>query len=139
MNVVNDWIYEVEDLVSHTKCEVHACRMKLYAESSLNVDEELFEQSAHDGAGYEVEDFLDIHKKDGTWEVRVRWRGWATGDETWEPLQNLMEDVPVLVTRWLKSTNSEAACQALQVYNIDHNVEREVSSDVGSDSAGAAV
>ena len=40
---MNNWIYVVEDLVTKLTGEVHACRLKLYSDASLNVDEDLYD------------------------------------------------------------------------------------------------
>ena len=64
---------------------------------------------AHDGAGYEDDVFLGLRKRGNQWQVQVKWRGWAAGDKTREPLENLMTDVPVLLVRWLKSIKTKAA------------------------------
>jgi hypothetical protein len=78
------------------------------------VDEELIEQSAHDGLGFEVEAFVDLRKQGQHWEVKVRWRGYTPEEDTWEPLQQVWEDVPVLLKNWLKTTNVEGAKEAAQ-------------------------
>ena len=67
---MNNWIYVVEDLVAKVTGEVHACLLKLYSDACLNVDEDLYDQVAHDGAGYEVDEFLDLRKRGSQWHVQ---------------------------------------------------------------------
>ena len=129
IDVVNDWIYVVEGLITRDRREVHASRLKLYCDACLNIDQELFDQIAHDSAGYEVESFIGLRKRNDTWEVRVRWRGFTSGDETWEPLSNLLQDVPVLIKRWLRSCSLSNAAKAVQVLKILMFGEGEVSTE----------
>ena len=39
---------------------------------------------------------------DGSWEVRVRWRGPGEDGDKFEPLQNVYEDVPIMLQSFLR-------------------------------------
>jgi hypothetical protein len=38
---------------------------------------------------YEVYKFVDWAAKDGVWKYRIRWKGCAPHEDTWEPAQDL--------------------------------------------------
>ena len=46
---INKWIYEVEDLIRGNKQEVHAQRLKHYADADLELTSELYDAAAHSG------------------------------------------------------------------------------------------
>jgi hypothetical protein len=38
---------------------------------------------------YEVDKFVDWAAEDGIWKYRVRWKGYAPHEDTWEPAKDL--------------------------------------------------
>jgi hypothetical protein len=36
-------------------------------------------------------------------EIRVRWLGFEANEDTWEPVERLQEDVPVVLHRFLRT------------------------------------
>lgn len=40
---------------------------------------------------YSVENILDVNEIDGEPHFHVKWRGWSTADNTWEPLENVRD------------------------------------------------
>ena len=63
---------------------------------------------------YNVEALTDLRKeKDGSFRIRVRWEGYDSSDDTWEPLARLAEDVPNLVKSFLKDGVPEHARKLL--------------------------
>ena len=68
----------------------------------LNLTEEIKDQFSYDNASCEVEQFRDCRLNTDTHEIEffVDWKGFSQTESTWEPLQNLWKDVPVLVQRY---------------------------------------
>ena len=96
-------VYKVEHLVTGHVREVHAQFLKRYADKELVVTEQLREFVAHQGTGFVVENLKEHRWNEGAWQIRVHWRGFDDpADDTWEPLENLVKDVEVMVKRYLK-------------------------------------
>ena len=57
-NVLSPWHYELVHLVTKVVVEAHCTRMKVYADPSLNVTDELIEHAAN-SSGYVVDGLLD--------------------------------------------------------------------------------
>lgn len=97
--VIDEWAFELEDLVYGRKCVRHAQMMRPYADQHLDVTTELREQIAHDDLqSFRVQEILDWRQKDRQpVELLVRWLGFDDASDTWQQLDKLAKDVPVLV------------------------------------------
>ena len=96
--VVSEWDYEIEHLVNGQKSNAHSTRLDFYADASMDVDAELRSQISHDESQmkYKVERIMNHRKKGDIWELQVHWRGFDPDEATWEPLQTIAEDLPVM-------------------------------------------
>ena len=93
---VNPWVYVVQDLVTSAQREVHVCRIRRYADSQFQVTASIRLAAEYDQVAH-VADILAHRRQDGQILLRVRWLGFDPGDDTWEPVPSLVEDVPALV------------------------------------------
>ncbi|XP_058451391.1 heterochromatin protein 1-like [Malaya genurostris] len=60
------------------------------AKAAKDDDNDQDDEEEDDGTEYEVEKIIDVHfKRDGTREYLVRWKGFTSKDDTWEPADNL--------------------------------------------------
>eukprot|EP00171_Calliarthron_tuberculosum_P004300 IDg4300t1 len=91
IRAVSEWVYIVEDLRNGELTEVHSTRLKFYSDSSLD------------------EKAILSH-------VLVLWRGLSHREDTEEPLKNVHEDVPVLLSKLLarKTTPKDIADRVKQ-------------------------
>ncbi|XP_055302363.1 uncharacterized protein LOC129568463 [Sitodiplosis mosellana] len=70
------------------------------------------DKSKKDDVYYEVDHLVDYRKdRKGNEEVRVRWKGYSTADDTWEPVSclnaNLKDDVTELRKMWANKTKAK--------------------------------
>ena len=96
-----------EDLHQIEKHVVHAQRLRFYADNSLNVTEELLSYVQNSEDTYQVEKLVDIRPSERSYDVLVHWLGFSDKEQSWEPIEQLYEDVPLT----LKSFLSEKGMQ----------------------------
>ena len=83
---------------------IHWSRMKRFGGPNLDISERLVRTAVNDCQKFEVKQFTDWRENDdGDIELRVRWEGFEPQDDTWQGLEGLFEDVPVLVRQYLRS------------------------------------
>lgn len=58
-STVSNWIFEIQNLVTGTRKEAHASRLKFYANSSLEVNEDLRLHAAQNSEGHVVDSLLE--------------------------------------------------------------------------------
>eukprot|EP00173_Palmaria_palmata_P000654 Plantae.Rhodophyta-Palmaria_palmata.ctg13165.p1 GENE.Plantae.Rhodophyta-Palmaria_palmata.ctg13165~~Plantae.Rhodophyta-Palmaria_palmata.ctg13165.p1 ORF type:complete len:337 (-),score=45.86 Plantae.Rhodophyta-Palmaria_palmata.ctg13165:285-1295(-) len=110
----SDWVYEVEDLINESRALVHANCLKFYADSSLEVTEELLDTIDHKQPRYNtVTKFLDLayERTDRVWKVQTKWRGFDHEEPTWEPLDVMNDDVPEMLTEFLDAFTDQRKVQ----------------------------
>ncbi|KAM0753135.1 hypothetical protein T439DRAFT_378854 [Meredithblackwellia eburnea MCA 4105] len=76
--------------------------------SSPSSEEEASEEEDDDSTAsgiYMVKRILNekVDKHSNELQYLIRWKGYTSADDTWEPAQNMREDVPDLVERYLKA------------------------------------
>lgn len=114
-------VCSVEDLVTHKLETVHVTRIKKYC-GQLDgqiVPSEVLDLADRSAAKYEVvEKIVDIAENDeGIW-LRLQWEGLPDErDYTWAILSDLYEDIPDMVTDFLKASakKKESSVAALQL------------------------
>ncbi|KAH9086029.1 hypothetical protein Ae201684P_005725 [Aphanomyces euteiches] len=108
--VVTDYVMETQQLVPPYGVSLHhACRMKMYAEAGLEVTEDLLEHIAFGDDGFHVERLDGVRVQDGRYEVLVKWLGLEDEESSWEPAQNLLDDIPVVFVKWCESHRHDEA------------------------------
>ncbi|POM77825.1 LOW QUALITY PROTEIN: Chromodomain containing hypothetical protein [Phytophthora palmivora] len=90
---------------SSHKMDVHPSRLKLYADSSLEITEELLDHIACQGTLLAVETIVDhrINSDMKAYEVKIKWSGLETIEDSWEPMKTMKEDIPQLLIDNLKT------------------------------------
>ena len=51
--------------------------------------------------------------KNGSMELKVRWLGFSEQFDTWEPVSNLVEDVPDMVEAYLRKNDRNDLCKRM--------------------------
>ena len=101
---LGDRVYEIQDLVQPDVTKpVHAMRLAFYADSAMEVTQELLTVFQHNGTGFVVEKINTLRETDGVLMVGVKWKGLESEENTWETLRSMYEDVPVMINSFLRT------------------------------------
>ncbi|KAH9184921.1 hypothetical protein AeNC1_013104 [Aphanomyces euteiches] len=113
--VINEWLYEVENLVTKVIKDIHASRLKFNHDGDLDVTDDLLKQVTYSQEGFEVEAFGNVryNLEAKRYEMEIKWRGLEAKENSWEPVQNLMEDVPVALKKRLRAMRNNAEVRKL--------------------------
>ncbi|OWZ17008.1 hypothetical protein PHMEG_0009113 [Phytophthora megakarya] len=85
--------FRVQHLITGDEIDVHASRLKMYSDSSLNVTDELLEHVAAQGIILAVDE-LSEHRWNSDimdYEIRVSWKGLQQIEDSFEPVQSLVK------------------------------------------------
>jgi hypothetical protein len=98
----NDWIYEIQDLLTNVITTCHAARLQFYHDASLNVTVELKDHVTHSRGNVTYDKFLKSRLHELEWQLLVKWLGYDEGDNTWESLASCYEHNPTMVKAFIK-------------------------------------
>ena len=88
--------------------KVHWSRMKRFGGADFDVTERLKRTAVNDCQRFDVQSFQEWRcNDDGTMQLRVRWQGVEPHDDTWQDIDDLHNDVPVLVRNYLRDHQGE--------------------------------
>ncbi|EGZ17875.1 hypothetical protein PHYSODRAFT_498900 [Phytophthora sojae] len=116
LSTVSNWIFEIENPITGQKKEVHASRLKFYADASLNVTEDLLLHIAHNSEGHVVDALLEAryNRQEKRHELKVHWRALDTIEDSWESADTLFQDVPVAVKAFVRKHGKKPPVKALR-------------------------
>ncbi|OWZ04013.1 LOW QUALITY PROTEIN: hypothetical protein PHMEG_00024161 [Phytophthora megakarya] len=99
----------IKHLITGAELDIHASRLKFYADASLDVTEELLEHISSQGIILAVEKLKDHRWNDaiGDFEILVQWRGLEAIEDSYEPLTSLARDIPILVNQYVTTADQE--------------------------------
>ncbi|OWZ14975.1 LOW QUALITY PROTEIN: hypothetical protein PHMEG_00011471 [Phytophthora megakarya] len=97
----DEHLFRVQHLVTSAESDVHASRLKFYADESFEVTEEIREHVAAQGIVLTV-----VELKDHPWysakrcyEILGR-KVWGPIEDSWESLKSLYNNIPVMVKQY---------------------------------------
>ena len=99
-------IFTVENLLSGHCEDAHATRLKYYHDASLSMNERLENHILdNDATLFVVDELLALERaeQDNTLLVFVKWQGFPDEDNSWEPIGNLVRDIPARLREWLQT------------------------------------
>ncbi len=99
VGIKSKYVYEIMDLIKKRTSEVHATRLSFYSDGKLDVTGRLIDLISKQGDIYEIEELLEIQweERTKTGKVLVQWRGFTEVENSWEPFDGLLKQVPALV------------------------------------------
>ncbi|GMF23386.1 unnamed protein product [Phytophthora fragariaefolia] len=108
------YYFTVKHLINGSTMDVHPSRLKMYADGSLNITEELIAHIASQGTLIAV-DAIVGHRMNTymhAYEVKVKWLGLETIEDSWELLKTMSEDVPQLLLQYATATTDDEFLRA---------------------------
>lgn len=102
VDVISEWIFEVEHLLNGQKKLCHSQRLRFFSEELNNV-EEIADYVVNTEESYAIEKLLAIKFKNGGYVIKVRWLGFDQFEDSWLTLEELMEQVPLMVEEFLRN------------------------------------
>lgn len=104
--------FTIRHLVTNKRYVVHGSRLKFYADSSLEVSEELLAHVGNQGMLLVVESLKEHRKNRGVWQLLVSWEGLQDEEDSWESLEALQKDVPSRVGEYVRSCGDNVLVRA---------------------------
>jgi hypothetical protein len=99
VDLLSGYVFEVENIITTARQQVHGDRMQFYADDMLNISEEIKTQFAFDNATFEIEKVIDMRLVEETGELQllIQWKGFTEDENSWEPATSMNADAPALV------------------------------------------
>ncbi len=106
---INEYVYEVEDIITNKKWKTHVVRMRQYHDPSLTITTEMRNHLALTGNTMAVEALNDVRRSPSSndLEIQVQWLGFEANEATWENAQHITEDVPKMVQQLLRKIGNQ--------------------------------
>uniref|UniRef100_H3H850 Chromo domain-containing protein n=1 Tax=Phytophthora ramorum TaxID=164328 RepID=H3H850_PHYRM len=101
--------FRVQHLVTGDELDVHASRLKMYADEDLEVTDELLEHVSAQGIVLAV-DKLVSHRWNNDikdYEIKVRWKGLEVIEDSYEPLTDLAKEIRILVDNYVRQAEDQ--------------------------------
>lgn len=97
--------FVVRHLVTGVETNVHASRLKYYADKDYEVTEEVREHVASQGIVLSVAELKEHRWSPNRkgYEILVSWKGLEPIEDSWEPLSSLWKDIPIMIRAYATS------------------------------------
>lgn len=131
--------FRVQHLVTGDEMDVHASRLKMYADESLEVTDELLEHVSSQGIVLSV-DKLKGHQWNNEikdFEIQVGWKGLQPIEDSYEPMSDLAKEIRVLVESYVKQSDDQELRKAWDKIHPSGDQRQVGSSDASVDQQQA--
>ncbi|KAJ8571240.1 hypothetical protein ON010_g5596 [Phytophthora cinnamomi] len=108
--------FTIEHLVTGRVYNVHASRLKFYADADVDTSEELLELVSSQGMVLGVEGFREhrFNQLLGRWELLVSWVGLQATKNSWEPPDTMLQGVPEKVRNYAAASGDDDLLRQLE-------------------------
>lgn len=116
---LNDQLYKIQHLLDADKTfEAHATRLKYYS-MSTEIDAVLEDNiRLQDSLRMIPEHIVETKFDEETRQTQafIRWRGFSSIENTWEPFRNILIDVPMMARKYVAELNNKREQYRLQPF-----------------------
>ena len=113
--VIGNNVYKVENPSGEERI-VHAARVKWYDGKAFTLIEEINDQFLFDRGEFYLDKVVNVDFRNGGYYLLCQWLGFEESEGTWEPFQDIYEDAPETVEKFLADGRKESDMCAL-LYN----------------------
>jgi hypothetical protein len=116
VDTLSNYVYKVRSIINDEEKAVHVRRLRFYENKYLTITEEMAAQIIRDTRGFEVDKILDARWNDiqAEYELKCRWWGFDSEDDSWETYTSIIETCPDKVDRFLLTADDEPVIKALR-------------------------
>jgi hypothetical protein len=100
VEVLSDHVFKVESRDTSKTEIVHAQRMRFYCENDM-LSEEFQTYEIDESEKFEISELLDIKTTTSGYSILVSWLGFDSSDNSWEPINQIYEDIPLILHDFL--------------------------------------
>lgn len=98
----SDYLFTIEDIVTGCQEEAHGRRLKFFRNKDYQIKEDLLNHIAYQtNELMNVSKFVDLRNNKGIVQVLTQWKGLDSSEDSWENIEVMREDVPVLIQEFL--------------------------------------
>jgi Integrase core domain len=117
----SEFVFHIKDLIQGKIMEAHVDRLSFYSNKLLKVSGDLKELISRQGQEWEISAFLDI-----IWDVKkkmhlvhTKWAGLNTVEATFEPFNNLLEQVPLFLLKFMNELNLKDENKVKKIFEYE--------------------
>ena len=98
-------VYIVEDPFGKQKT-THSFRLQKYDGTATDIDQRIKANYLHMNGRFVVDEIYDIRSSGKGYQMKVKWKGFPDGMDSWEEVDTSWEDVPASVIDFLEKTRN---------------------------------
>ena len=103
IQVLSDYVFRVQHLITQETEEIHVSRINRYADTLIGTPAKMKEIAEFsDRIWYSADEVKDIREQNGSFEALISWKGLSSSGDSWEPLLIMFEDVSSKVRAFFK-------------------------------------
>jgi hypothetical protein len=108
INILGEHSYMIKNPLNEEEHVVHSSRLLFYDKGRELTKKEKDELAFVDnGDKFEVESLKEVSKEGEEYRMLVEWKGYSMEDASWGSVTNLIEDVPILVRKYVKQHQND--------------------------------
>lgn len=111
-------VYTVEELVGKKRVfDAHISRLRYYCDADVGLTTEVLQQISYTTRDFVVDKFLGVvQHADDTWHVLVKWKGFEVLENSEEPVEVMMADIPRQFNQYLDGHPDKHKVSAVRAY-----------------------
>ena len=116
VDIMSPYVYRVRSITNDQEQDVHAARLQLFADGSIEFTEELARDYLQNTRGLMVEEIRSSrwNRNLGRYELLCHWWGYDDSSDSWLTYDAVERDYPDLLDRYLQNATDSPAVRVLK-------------------------